>query len=102
VKASIVISRLSLHDALRIFEAMVGVVAITADVGRVLGELLSVQNTERMWAGAAVLAFNHHGGSAITKNKMAVAGFQIHLRGGELDRKSTRLNSSHVTISYAV
>src|SRR5690606_22379911 len=49
----------------QIIEAVVGVVAITADVGRVLGELLSVQNTERMWAGAAVLAFNHHCGGAI-------------------------------------
>src|SRR5437773_3690551 len=26
----------------------------------------------------------------------------VYLRGGEADRKSTRLNSSHITISYAV
>src|SRR5690554_7748791 len=28
--------------------------------------------------------------------------FRIHIREDELDRKSTRLNSSHVRISYAV
>src|SRR5437867_6473627 len=28
--------------------------------------------------------------------------FHVHARGEEIDRKSTRLNSSHRTISYAV
>src|SRR3712207_8262434 len=30
------------------------------------------------------------------------AGRQVELRGDRLDRKSTRLNSSHANISYAV
>src|SRR5699024_12180531 len=37
------------------------------------------------------------------KNTQVAYGDQVKLeQGGELDRKSTRLNSSHVSISYAV
>src|SRR5690606_40341485 len=53
----------------QVVKTMVGVVAVTADIVGILGELLSVQNTERMWAGAAVLAFNHHGGSARSEER---------------------------------
>src|SRR5256885_8083962 len=35
------------------------------------------------------------------RGRGAVAGFCVS-RGGALDRKSTRLNSSHLVISYAV
>src|SRR5207249_8860009 len=34
--------------------------------------------------------------------KLTVPGVPDIYQGGELDRKSTRLNSSHVSISYAV
>src|SRR5437773_9709352 len=39
-------------------------------------------------------AVGDHGGQG--------AGSHAHDRGHETDRKSTRLNSSHITISYAV
>src|SRR5690606_41332733 len=70
---------LSLHDALPIF-----VHGATVEDGALIG------------MGAIVLS-----GARIGKGAIVAAGALVP-EGREIDRKSTRLNSSHVKISYAV
>src|SRR5690625_5918559 len=47
-------------------------------------------------------AATDHGGSGPERAHRAVADHRLHADHGGGDRKSTRLNSSHVAISYAV
>src|SRR3712207_7952403 len=78
---------LSLHDALPIFEQRPGVAgARLAAADRLQVEVLSQQRRQPV------------GGQGCLRH--AQAGDQPV--GGQEDRKSTRLNSSHANISYAV
>src|SRR5207253_9314052 len=73
---------LSLHDALPISR-----------------RLVDGEGDGAVWADAHVTA----GRALEVRRKSAAVQQQNHLLGaGERDRKSTRLNSSHVAISYAV
>src|SRR3712207_8667553 len=65
--------------------------------GGVEEERLRVSRMERAAAHAAAARPPHDDGDAVAH---AVAPLRDHVR--ELDRKSTRLNSSHANISYAV
>src|SRR5690242_20833764 len=89
---------LSLHDALPISEAL----ALARDRGgdEVQGVDLGVGVRQR-GAGLTALVDDHvHVGGVLGVDAAALAP---HLDGGlHLDRKSTRLNSSHMSISYAV
>src|SRR5205807_9638485 len=81
---------LSLHDALPIFRTPEAVLLQAAGQFRAL-------TFASLWSSIASLA----GTFAL----LLVAGPVISLAGilaGEIDRKSTRLNSSHLVISYAV
>src|SRR5699024_12346058 len=79
-------STLSLHDALPIYQLpSVGPGNLFSDLIR-SGAIPMVRLTE---------IFRQAAESAIVRNAHGV-------NRGELDRKSTRLNSSHVSISYAV
>src|SRR5690242_21207129 len=83
---------LSLHDALPIFEQVAGIeVGLAAELLDALGDAVSV-----LAFGIGVL-FEFAG------NRFAVhaGGHKVVVHVAE-DRKSTRLNSSHMSISYAV
>src|SRR5690625_6212568 len=79
---------LSLHDALPIL-------AIT-HASNVTGEVLPLQTL-------TMLAKEHHI-LTVVDGSQTVGHLPIHMKnqGIDIDRKSTRLNSSHVAISYAV
>src|SRR5437870_6920682 len=79
------ISTLSLHDALPIYFAR---------IAAAVKEIVSIIAAQRVIAGAAVQLF-----IARSARQRVVTSFAKKL---VLDRKSTRLNSSHVAISYAV
>src|SRR5699024_11761293 len=49
-----------------------------------------------------VLRFAHLDLAAVGRQNFDVEAQGLHLLDEDLDRKSTRLNSSHVSISYAV
>src|SRR3712207_8812373 len=72
---------LSLHDALPISRA-------TRDPGRIETCEVKSMHLRRALAGMALLA--------------VLIALPFRFSGGLLDRKSTRLNSSHANISYAV
>src|SRR5438067_7016111 len=74
------ISTLSLHDALPISDFAAG-------------RPLQMQFDDRL---------RRFGRGAVDVRHFRPAGGVGAARGGKLDRKSTRLNSSHVSISYAV
>src|SRR5690606_41681178 len=81
---------LSLHDALPIFSRETGVPLVaTNDVHYVRAEDHAVQD---------VLLCIGTGKTLEDEDRMRVRTDQMYLK----DRKSTRLNSSHVKISYAV
>src|SRR5690606_42084817 len=100
VRAPPEFSPLSLHDALPILanlllakaEARQKEIAVRAALGagrlRLLRQFLTESVTLAAIGGALGLAFGY-------------AGLRL-LLAGATDRKSTRLNSSHVKISYAV
>src|SRR3712207_7945603 len=69
---------LSLHDALPIFEAADDQAVIIAR-----NAILDIRNAD-------------------PEHQSCPTGQGVHVRPGEEDRKSTRLNSSHANISYAV
>src|SRR3712207_8641004 len=52
----------------------------------------AVRRGARVWAGARVTGFEIEGGRVAS----------VQTSRGRVDRKSTRLNSSHANISYAV
>src|SRR5690606_41323304 len=84
---------LSLHDALPIY--------------RKVGEIISSLKEEGLWDNTIVFYYGDNGGVLPrSKRFMYESGLRIPLvvRVPEKyqDRKSTRLNSSHVKISYAV
>src|SRR3712207_8969110 len=60
----------------------------------------------RLAHGARLRARDVHGlpllRAATVRRRHARAGARLVLHGGRRDRKSTRLNSSHANISYAV
>src|SRR5690606_40605812 len=101
VSAPTACSPLSLHDALPIFTARPG--TVTAIVGRSgSGKTSLVRLVPRFYepsAGRITLD-----GVPLQDYRLADLRRQIALVGQRvmLDRKSTRLNSSHVKISYAV
>src|SRR5207253_11355818 len=93
------ISPLSLHDALPIFNPRVSLddrlhghapVNSTARLAEIRGTATAHRRTLR-WASHRRAARSHRR----TAHRRTAAG-------GHRDRKSTRLNSSHVAISYAV
>src|SRR5690348_18208903 len=77
------VSTLSLHDALPIF---------------VLGPDGPGSQEPRCTVGDAFLRHDHRR----SRIRQHVAHAVLRVRGIERDRKSTRLNSSHPSISYAV
>src|SRR5439155_23904438 len=78
---------LSLHDALPIFD----LVTVLAPVNAPSGGYVVYEDTRRAAAGRRLNR---------TLDALHEAGISAH--GLVVDRKSTRLNSSHVAISYAV
>src|SRR5690606_41439904 len=86
------LSTLSLHDALPISGARL----------EVRGEEWIVRKAEQTSTGATALHVT--GLSELVRNKDAIflTDIDTELRVRKIDRKSTRLNSSHVKISYAV
>src|SRR5690606_40634296 len=93
-------SALSLHDALPIYTArwraagFVGRTGVHPSQLPVIRAAFAPSDEEQAWA-AEVLAAMTHGGVARLANGSMVDPAMV-------DRKSTRLNSSHVKISYAV
>src|SRR5690606_41955716 len=83
-------SPLSLHDALPIFAA-----------GGSHGGIVDGVRPERVPAGLGVL-LAHRDPDVGRQDVGAGGGLGRVARHEDLDRKSTRLNSSHVKISYAV
>src|SRR5207249_11045594 len=96
--ASSYIFALSLHDALPIFQNGAGVarVALAKNVGMApeefVGDLRNDVVDGKSPGFARDLGVHHH-------QQQEIAKFFLKMR---VDRKSTRLNSSHVSISYAV
>src|SRR5207253_8849021 len=83
---------LSLHDALPIF---------SADTRRYQIDLLNLQ-WEARWDVAFLLDVVEHVEADEQVFREVRRSLRPGLRGTPVDRKSTRLNSSHVAISYAV
>src|SRR5690606_41995584 len=88
---------LSLHDALPIFVAYAASLAEPARRGHVVGIVTSGIVLGILLARAIAGALTDIGGWRIVYFVSAILTLSI-----ALDRKSTRLNSSHVKISYAV
>src|SRR5690606_41226078 len=90
---------LSLHDALPISEARQHVLAVAEQKGRGASE---DRRAQRLGDAAGRVELGAVGperpGDAGDAEPVVVE----HVPGGDEDRKSTRLNSSHVKISYAV
>src|SRR5439155_23898201 len=92
-------SHLSLHDALPIsprFASTSRAASLTA-IGSVLVSITIVPRFAEAASSAATSARARAEGSEVTMRSARLATSL-----GLLDRKSTRLNSSHVAISYAV
>src|SRR5207249_10712456 len=90
---------LSLHDALPIY-------AVHGPHSAVLHARHSAHHSAH---AAAIHAASHHSSAhhsahhaAAERHLMALRGAKVRFGQGVVDRKSTRLNSSHVSISYAV
>src|SRR5699024_12754001 len=89
---------LSLHDALPIFQQVLGEDHLAEDIGvQVHGGLEGQQLGVELGLLAGYPADAHAGGDYLGEGAHGGA-----LLAQERDRKSTRLNSSHVSISYAV
>src|SRR5947209_15484013 len=86
--------QLSLHDALPISLAAAAAVTVVLLVSHNWAVLGAVT----VWLAAAAL-FARHGDRGVLKIGLVLSAV---LGVGLLDRKSTRLNSSHANISYAV
>src|SRR5204862_7940789 len=94
------IDSLSLHDALPIYP----------EVEKRISDKVSMCNywANRLCCEAADRAMQVHGGIGYSRHKPFEHIYRHHRRyritegAEEIDRKSTRLNSSHVEISYAV
>src|SRR5690625_6064517 len=74
-----------------------------------LGEPKSLAFTTNMTEESTQMEWIHHGSPRlhqiyeyIQKNNRIIQLFEVHQTNQNTDRKSTRLNSSHVAISYAV
>src|SRR5207248_10368113 len=89
------LSTLSLHDALPIFAVLMWLVLAAGTTVTGAGPHSGDLNTHRLAAPVEALAQVHGGLVLLYLLLLAVFGLQ-------LDRKSTRLNSSHRTTSYAV
>src|SRR5690606_41990169 len=93
---------LSLHDALPISVDMAAVLGGVGQAAGVAGAEAAEQLRQWLRAG---FAGEHHAGVGFAENQPVTLGMEGPIGGagaGQLDRKSTRLNSSHVKISYAV
>src|SRR5690606_41561655 len=89
VFATTSIYTLSLHDAL----------PILAGFYRNIADLVAVDPATVPWAD---VLFARDADDLLIDRKEGRVIWRIGTVGGKLDRKSTRLNSSHVKISYAV
>src|SRR5690606_41517880 len=88
---------LSLHDALPIYRTMQDHLdSVEEQLGKLIPTAMRVQR--RLWLGSIMEPFLHKWAEAEEAN----GGLLDEAKRNELDRKSTRLNSSHVKISYAV
>src|SRR5207249_5570726 len=84
---------LSLHDALPIYLFAHG------------GHALDLEGFEESWDGARIVDLAERVGRGLADARVGVVAHRLGQRRDRawvLDRKSTRLNSSHVSISYAV
>src|SRR5205814_9446413 len=91
---------LSLHDALPIFDAAHRVaVAVGIHPQYAVFEYAELARTR---AGNIEGCRTAVGGRAVASELQARRNGQRELHGPLIDRKSTRLNSSHLGISYAV
>src|SRR5207249_10836757 len=93
---------LSLHDALPILTE-----PIIFEIGLVTEPVLGVGAVQEHEAGAVGVSVQNGGDVRIIDPRQAIesvpgVGEGEAARVGLRDRKSTRLNSSHVSISYAV
>src|SRR5207249_11883539 len=95
--SSTMISTLSLHDALPIFEADRVSNAIKKPPSTVPALVKAYADDGEPWC----LLDTHHRHMESRKYNFEFAASSEH-HGLDKDRKSTRLNSSHVSISYAV
>src|SRR5690606_41916911 len=93
---------LSLHDALPIY------VGATVVDGNTLLPISSIQSgIERRWPGQFVIrkklaAIQGLSAQEVPQQRRCSFYYDENTDISEIDRKSTRLNSSHVKISYAV
>src|SRR5690606_41277450 len=87
---------LSLHDALPIYALEHGLHRVVGVVHATEGRVIERIEADRDAVQAGVLQALRH-----LRQQYAVGG-ERDLHVGDVDRKSTRLNSSHVKISYAV
>src|SRR5207249_10299772 len=85
---------LPLHDALPISQYFLAV-----RDGRPVGRIAAIKNDAHTREHGDRVGFY---GFFESVNEQAVANALFEAAAGWLDRKSTRLNSSHVSISYAV
>src|SRR5207248_11755492 len=90
---------LSLHDALPIFNAIHVAEALAHQLVRLTIPLPSASQALPGWASVS-LTLQLLG--VVRNVSHTPSGRALHIRFLKRDRKSTRLNSSHRTISYAV
>src|SRR5207248_9707834 len=82
---------LSLHDALPILNRLAGLIAKQRGQVPLRSTQCGGKDVEREWLGVALLDEGEHSRDQRRRELLSTP-----------DRKSTRLNSSHRTISYAV
>src|SRR5256886_7998013 len=89
---------LPLHDALPIWALAAGVPMGRFARAALPGQAVAFGTSSSLAALPALI----DGAERVLRLPPAVAGFVLPLAASTLDRKSTRLNSSHSQISYAV
>src|SRR5690606_41947288 len=93
---------LSLHDALPIFMQLPSVTAGGSGPGQNTIYIRGVASTTPNLTTAGVAGLSPNVAFYLDEQPLAQPGRNLDVYAADLDRKSTRLNSSHVKISYAV
>src|SRR3712207_7190503 len=87
--------RSTLFPYTTLFRSRMGVTVVEASVDRVVGTMPVAGNTQPY-------GLLHGGASCVLAETLGSVGAAMHGMSVSRDRKSTRLNSSHANISYAV